>query len=351
MNARPMDEASTEGRPDPGASGVDEAPVVTIITPTYNHEPYIHQCLTSALAQTDPRWEQIVVDDGSTDNTAAIVESFDDPRIRLVRREHLGIMHLADTYNIALGMARGRFVAVLEGDDMWPADKIERQLPMFDQPDVVLSWGLAYATAEDGVVLRISPARSRLKRFGDRSPGDYVRGLLEENVIPAGTVMVRREALLAIGGFQQPAGIPTTDYSTWLALCQVGRFALAMEPLGYHRHHGESVTANMQDELNTAIDWGGQYIASLDPDQRARLGISEAELDQILARRQARLDYEAGRVALGDHHGRTARTYFRRALRTGTTSIRMKALIGAGASIAGIDLESVADLAHKVLGR
>ena len=334
---------------DPSAGDRDE-PVVSIITPTYNHEPYIRQCIESALAQTEPRWEQIVVDDGSSDGTAAIVASYDDPRIRLVRREHLGIMHLADAYNIALDMARAPFVAVLEGDDLWPADKIERQVPMFDAPDIVLAWGLAYATDEDGVVLRISPARRRLRRLGDRSPGAYVRGLLEENVIPAGTVMVRRDALRAIGGFRQPPGIPTTDYSTWLALCQVGRFALALEPLGYHRRHDASVTARMQPELNTAVDWGAQYIAGLRPDQRARLGISDAELTAMIARRRARLDYEAGRVALSARRPRAARSCFRRALRSGSTSIRLKAIVGAGASLTGLDLDVFSAMAHRIVG-
>ena len=134
------------------------APLVSIITPTYNHALYIGRCLESVLAQTEPRWEQIVVDDGSTDGTAEIVKHFADARIRYVAQPHRGISGLGDAYNLALDLARGEFVAILEGDDFWPQDKLERQLPEFEDPEVVLSWGLAAETDPAGEARRLHPA-------------------------------------------------------------------------------------------------------------------------------------------------------------------------------------------------
>jgi len=74
-------------------------PLVSIITPTYNHERFIAQCIESALAQTYPHWEQIIIDDGSTDRTAEIVARYDDERIIYVRQANQGIWRLAETYN------------------------------------------------------------------------------------------------------------------------------------------------------------------------------------------------------------------------------------------------------------
>jgi len=133
----------------------------------------------SVLAQTEPRWEQLVIDDGSTDGTDDVVKTFGDPRISLVRRNHRGIMHLADSYNDALAMARGEFVAVLEGDDFWPPWKLTRQLRSFHDPAVVLSWGRAAETDTDGRVMRLIPRRRAVARMARASRGATMRALLE----------------------------------------------------------------------------------------------------------------------------------------------------------------------------
>src|SRR5688572_10419542 len=99
-------------------------PLVTILSPTFNQERYVSQCIESALAQTYPHWEQIFVDDGSTDATREVIASYRDPRIRLIALPHRGLGALAESYNEALAVARGSLVGILEGDDAWPADKL-----------------------------------------------------------------------------------------------------------------------------------------------------------------------------------------------------------------------------------
>ena len=112
---------------------------VSIITPTYNHEKFIGACLDSVRAQTDPDWEMIVVDDGSTDRTGDLVAAAAaaDPRIRHVRQPNKGLARLGETYNEALRLARGDLVAILEGDDFWPPHRLAVQRPAFDDPAVV----------------------------------------------------------------------------------------------------------------------------------------------------------------------------------------------------------------------
>jgi len=106
------------------------ASLVSVITPTYNHERFIAQCIESVLAQTYGHWEMIIVDDGSTDHTASIAEEYakKDHRIKVIRQANNGIFRLAETYNKALGLANGELIAILEGDDTWQNTKLEIQV-------------------------------------------------------------------------------------------------------------------------------------------------------------------------------------------------------------------------------
>lgn len=119
-------------------------PVVSIITPVYNHERYIGECIESVIRQTYTSWEMIVVDDGSTDGTWDLVQRFasSDPRIRVIRQGHVGIWRLSETYNKALRASVGQLVAVLEGDDLWPANKLEIQVDLhLKDTSLIFSYG------------------------------------------------------------------------------------------------------------------------------------------------------------------------------------------------------------------
>jgi glycosyltransferase involved in cell wall biosynthesis len=212
---------------------------VSVITPTFNHAPFIRQCVDSVLAQTCGDWEQIIVDDCSTDRTAEIVRSYKDSRIRLVSNTtRNGLEYLQRTYNQALAMATGDYVAILEGDDYWPPSKLANQLPAFAHEKVVLTWG---RIAHDyGGHVNEDPQR------GDTIPLDQFENvtqwLLVRNDIGAVTVMVRKSALDAIGGFYQTPGTVMVDYSTWLRLSTVGEFRYVQSLSGFWRQHPEQTT-------------------------------------------------------------------------------------------------------------
>ena len=104
-------------------------PFVSILTPTYNHESFIASCIESARQQTYGNWEQIIIDDGSTDRTAETIRTHSDQRIRFIQQTNRGIEALGLTYNRALSQAKGEIVAILEGDDCWPADKLATLVP------------------------------------------------------------------------------------------------------------------------------------------------------------------------------------------------------------------------------
>lgn len=197
------------------------SPLVTVVTPTFDAARFVQRCVESVLAQTYPRWELVVADDGSTDGTPALVERYGDPRIRVLRLPHRGVRAgaLAETYNAALAAGTGELVAVLEGDDFWPPDKLEVQVAGFADPAVQLSWGAGAWVGVNGEPLEI-------QRLAPEGTGDvrltraelFQRLLREYVTSPSITVMVRRAALDRIGGFRQDGSSHFVDLPTWLPL-------------------------------------------------------------------------------------------------------------------------------------
>lgn len=107
---------------------VQNVPLVSVIIPVFNGERFITETISSVLAQTIADIEVIVVDDCSADGTAEMVERIarDDPRILFRRQPHN--MGVALTRNYALNLARGRYIAYLDSDDLWMPEKLERQI-------------------------------------------------------------------------------------------------------------------------------------------------------------------------------------------------------------------------------
>ena len=222
--------------------------MVTIITPTFNHEKFIAACIDSVLQQTEPRWEMIIIDDGSTDGTPEIVRRFHDPRITFVREDHRGITALGDRYNEALHRAKGELLLILEGDDYIPRDRLEIQLPSFEDPEVVLSHGrYAYAYEKERIVYGLSFKEEDLR---NKPRGSALRIFLQGfNPIGTQSVMLRKSTLLEAGGFVQPGYLPLVDYPTWMQLALRGQFFFIPRVLGYWRRHALSVTMQSNEEI------------------------------------------------------------------------------------------------------
>ena len=145
-----------------------DSDLVSIIMPTYNCGAFIAETIATVQAQTHPRWELIVVDDCSTDDTTDVVGALakDDPRIRYVRLETNSGAAMAR--NRAMELAQGRYMAFLDSDDLWHPDKLRRQIDFMTSRDVAMSC-TAYAQIDEqgvptGRIVR-SPTRISYNRL------------------------------------------------------------------------------------------------------------------------------------------------------------------------------------------
>lgn len=299
-----------------------ELPLVSILTPTFRHGAYLRACIDSVLAQTFVNWELLVREDGQLD--PGLAADYDDPRIHLSGQEHRGLWRLAETYNELLAEARGELVAVLEGDDLWPADKLEAQVAIHHRrPDVVLSFGEAERIDAHGAAL----SRWRHEGLPVDEPFDARATLLRGCPIAAVTAMTRRSALVEVGGFAQPEGMPAVDYPTWLALAGNGPFYASSALLGRWRVH----ETNSSSLHIRALAAGGRKLAV----GRASPGERGAVL-----RRWNRIegDVEAsiGRSALAARDWTQSRAAFRRAvvLRARSRPLPVRGVAKAAAGLA-----------------
>jgi glycosyltransferase involved in cell wall biosynthesis len=311
---------------------------VTILTPSYNQRRFIGACIESVLEQSFPDWEQIVIDDGSTDGTAEHAESYGDPRIKVLRLPHRGLSQLAQSYNAGLALASGELIAVLEGDDAWPVRKLESQVPAFDADDVFISWGRASFVDEHGRITgKLSTVLTR-DPVEDIDASDLFARLVRTNpLVPAASVMIRRSALDAVGGFQQDVSTHYVDLSTWLVLAAAtrGRARFVNAELAFYRVHEAQTSQRFRAHMDLEhFRIVMAAVSNLDEATRLRLRWKKlkphAEVAGLIA--EARAAFASGDFS-------SARRVFGSAFGKSTNAVdRAKAALGLLSALVHIDL-------------
>ncbi|MFH1532763.1 MAG: glycosyltransferase family 2 protein [Pseudomonadota bacterium] len=201
-----------------------DTPLVSVILPTWNRAALLPRSAGSVLTQAGPSLELIIVDDGSTDDTEAVVRALGDDRIRYLCRDHRG--GGAAARNTGLAAARAHLVAFQDSDDEWRPDKLERQFAALQSqgPETrVVYTGFDRVGPEGAEYI---PNRDR---FAKRE-GDLLRALQGENFISTQTLLAPRALLVEIGGFDEALG-RFQDWDLALRLARRTRFALLDEPL------------------------------------------------------------------------------------------------------------------------
>ena len=183
----------------------ERKPRVSVVIPAYNAGAFIAETLESVLAQTYQDFEIIIADDGSTDDTAERVKPFlSDPRVRYAWGENGGV---ARARNRGMALARGEFIAFLDADDLWPKDKLEKQIAIMDaHPEIGLLCGDTAQFDEDGIWCRSWFAEKGLGPvfFGSEVlVTDAFARLLDVTFVSMGTVLLRKEIVDKIGGFDE----------------------------------------------------------------------------------------------------------------------------------------------------
>jgi glycosyltransferase involved in cell wall biosynthesis len=190
---------------------------VSIVLAAYNDERWLPHAVESVLRQTHRDFELLLVDDGSTDGTAALIDRFahEDARVRVVRHPNMG---LARSLNVGFEAARAAWVARMDADDVMRPNRLERQLDFVRQHP-----GLA-ASAPIGVFIN-----ERSKQVGRKHRARYTTPGAARQAFERGEVvqllhsaaMLRRDAVLAVGGYR-PQFTVTEDADLWIRLLEAG---------------------------------------------------------------------------------------------------------------------------------
>jgi glycosyltransferase involved in cell wall biosynthesis len=220
-------------------------PLVTAILPVFNRSGSIVRAIESVLGQSYAPVELIVVDDGSTDGTADLLERYRD-RATILRQENRGAYAAR---NLALGHARGDLVAFIDSDDAWLPDKLERQVPLM-RGDVGLVYGDVAVVAEP----RDDAPRSGRTSFSWVAPrrGRVLDGLAFGNFVPTCAALVRRTALEEIGGFPNESRL-SADYLTWFRIARRHAFDFVADPVALYTLHEAGISYDLGRSLAARI--------------------------------------------------------------------------------------------------
>jgi len=216
-------------------------PRVSVVMPVWNGSRWLAEAIESIISQTYTQWELLILDDGSTDSSVAVAETFSDSRIRLIRRPHEGLIK---TLNAGLDLARGDWIARLDADDVVAPNWIETQLSLAAQdPDIVLMGGAYFEERAAGWRAVNLPEDDIVIRWR----------LLFSNVIMHPGAMYSRKAAVEIGGYDPKMEV-AEDYDLWWRLGRLGKYATVPDVVVRRRMHSESVSVKRRDvQLGTIV--------------------------------------------------------------------------------------------------
>jgi glycosyltransferase involved in cell wall biosynthesis len=210
-------------------------PKVSVVIPTYNHAPFLKKALESVCAQTMDDWEAIIVNNYSEDDTVAVVEAINDPRISLINFRNDGV--IAASRNVGIKKAQAPWVAFLDSDDLWRPNKLalcladlNEDTDVISHPEIIIRDGLQQGATKTG-----SAARAAYKCL-----------LFDGNIFSPSAILVKKDLLEKLSGFSEdPQLITAEDYDLWLRIAKSGvrvRF-LADHLSEYTLHEANSINA------------------------------------------------------------------------------------------------------------
>ncbi|MGH7517640.1 MAG: glycosyltransferase family 2 protein [Gemmatimonadales bacterium] len=255
-------------------------PVVSVVVPFWNTKAFIEEAIHSVLAQTFHSWEMILVDDGSSDGSTEIAQRYTDRfpgRIRYVEHEGHRNRGVAASRNLGVRQAQGKYVAFLDADDVWFPNKLERQAAILDsESDAAMVCGPSQSwyswTGRPQDVARDYVKDLRIARAGLVKPPALLISSLTRGTFVANpsTILIRREALARVGGFEESfvGRVQTCEDSAFLAKVQLRESVfVATECWSRYRKHENSLFSIMTRTGRTRetrlfyLTWLERYLA------------------------------------------------------------------------------------------
>jgi glycosyltransferase involved in cell wall biosynthesis len=220
------------------------APAVTVVVTCYNYGRFVAAALESVRDQSHADFECIVVDDGSTDDSIAVIERFlTDSRFRLVRQQNGGVSHAR---NVGIGLAAAPLIAFLDADDVWQPSKLARQVErLVAGPNLGVVYTRRTIIDADGRPLPCTDPASPHGRVAGR--------LFRQNFVCFSSAMVRTSAAVRVGGFDEQLGL-AVDYDFWLRVARHYPFGVIDEPLvAYRIGHGVNLSRRQRERYHVAL--------------------------------------------------------------------------------------------------
>lgn len=237
-----------------------EAPRVSVIMAVYNGERFLAEAIESILNQTLLDFEFIIVNDASTDNTEAIVRTYleKDSRIKLINNDVNSERSVSR--NKGIEMSSGKYISVIDADDICLPEKLEKQVQFLDaHQDVGLVGTAFYSIDEKGKELSFHP-----------SPKPWIREAIHFTCFPS--IMVRKSCLDAVGAYRALFE-PAEDYDLWMRVSEKYGVGNISEPLFRYRVHGESSTAKQKLQMDV-----GTSLALEMSEERRRTGTDKVSV-------------------------------------------------------------------------
>lgn len=217
-------------------------PMVSVILPTHNRAHYLPRAVESVFSQTWDDWELIVVDDGSTDKTSEAIRPYlADRRVHYVRKKEEGVT--GKTRNAGMRLAKGKYVAFLDDDDLFLPEKLERQVAWMEAHPAV---GLLYS------LIQVVDAEMNPLKVVPQNPGRSFLELFRENFIQVPTVLARRRCLDRVGFFGE--SLPgSEDYLMWLKIAEQFPIDYLPEVLALYCKHGQNKSRFVLRQLQNRL--------------------------------------------------------------------------------------------------
>lgn len=206
-------------------------PLISVILPVYNASKFLAESIKSMLEQTFTNFELIIINDGSTDNSQSIIESFDDKRIRFFQKPNTGLI---DSLNLAVAHSRGSWIARMDADDISSPNRLEEQIKFIDSGVAVIGTQ-AILIDENGKIYG--------KTKFATNPDEILLNLQKHisNVVHP-SVLINKTLLLKVGGYDPKMHV-AEDYDLWLRISKIGKIININQSLLSLRKHGDNISS------------------------------------------------------------------------------------------------------------